>query len=178
VVAIDRPTPPLSDDTVTLRELAIADVPAVTAACADPEIVRWTAEIPEDYKEEHARAWIESTREGWAKGNAEFAISEAESDTLAGVIGLFRRADWIAEIGYWIGAPFRGRGYATRALTLVTDWGFSLGFVRVQLLILPGNDASARVASKAGFIEEGLLHGYLNQRGSIRDASMWSRVRE
>jgi RimJ/RimL family protein N-acetyltransferase len=175
---VDRPTPPLSDDLVTLRELATADAQAVTAACRDPEIVRWTAEIPEDYKEENARAWIESTHEGWAKGNAEFAITESESDTVAGVIGLFRREDWIAEIGYWIAAPYRGRGYATRALMLVTDWAFSLGFVRVQLMILPGNDASARVASKAGFKEEGLLHGYLNQRGSIRDAFMWSRVRE
>lgn len=178
MVTIDRPTPPLSDDVVRLRELTTADVPAVTAACRDPEIVRWTAEIPEDYREEQARAWIESTHEGWAKGNAEFAITEAESDAVAGAIGFFRREDWIAEIGYWIAAPFRGRGYATRALTLVSDWGFSLGFVRVQLMILPGNDASARVASKAGFIEEGLLHGYLNQRGSIRDAFMWSRVRE
>ena len=178
MVTVERPTPPLSDNMVTLRELATADAPAVTAACRDPEILRWTAEIPEDYKEEQARAWIESTQEGWAKGNAEFAITEAESDTVAGVIGLFTREDWIAEIGYWIAAPFRGRGYATRALTLVSDWGFSLGFVRVQLMILPGNDASAPVASKAGFVEEGLLHGYLNQRGAIRDAFMWSRVRE
>jgi RimJ/RimL family protein N-acetyltransferase len=162
---------------VTLRELSTADAPAVTAACRDPEVVRWTAEIPEDYDEGAARAWIESTHEGWAKGNAEFAITEAESGTVAGVIGLFRREDWIAEVGYWIAASFRGRGFATRALTLVSDWGFSLGFARVQLMILPGTDASARVASKAGFVEEGLLHRYLNQRGSIRDAFMWSRVR-
>jgi GNAT superfamily N-acetyltransferase len=51
-------------------------------------------------------------------------------------------------------APFRNRGLATRALVLVADWGQSLGFVRLQLMMLPGNEASARIAAKAGFNEE------------------------
>jgi hypothetical protein len=70
------PKPPLSDGTVTLRELAVADVPAVTTACRDPEIVRWTTEIPEGYTEEHARGWIESAGAGWENGRGEFAITE------------------------------------------------------------------------------------------------------
>jgi RimJ/RimL family protein N-acetyltransferase len=170
------PLPPLSDGTVTLRELTAADVPAVTAACRDPEIVRWTTEIPEDYTEEHARGWIESTRSGWEKGSAEFAITETATDAVAGAIGLVERKEWIAEIGYWVAVPFRGRGLATRALGLVAEWGHSLGFVRLQLTMLLGNDASARVAAKCGFVEEGVLHGYAKQRGAIRNVSMWSRV--
>jgi RimJ/RimL family protein N-acetyltransferase len=170
------PVPPLSDGTVTLRELIAADVPVVTAACRDPEVVRWITEIPENYTEEHARGWIESARSGWEKGNAEFAIKETATDAFAGAIGLFERKEWIAEIGYWVAAGFRGGGLATRALGLVADWGHSLGFVRLQLTILPGNDASARVATKCGFVEEGLLHAYAKQRGAIGDVSMWSRV--
>ena len=171
------PAPPLSDHTVTLRELTASDVPAVTTACRDPEIVRWTTEIPEGYTEDHARGWIESTRSGWENGRAEFAITEAATDAVAGAIGLFKREEWIAEIGYWVAASFRGHGVATRALGLVADWGHSLGFVRVQLMMLPGNDASARVAAKCGFVEEGRLHAYAKQRGAIRDVLMWSRVR-
>jgi RimJ/RimL family protein N-acetyltransferase len=60
----------------------------------------------------------------------------------------------------------------------VSDWGDSLGFVRLQLTILPGNEASARTATKAGFKEEGLLRAYVNQRGAIRDVAMWSRVKQ
>jgi RimJ/RimL family protein N-acetyltransferase len=173
---VSPPAPPLSDGTVTLRPLTPGDVPEVTLACRDPEIVRWTTQIPEDYTEEHARSWIESTRAGWAKGNAEFAITETQTSALAGAIGLFARESWVAEIGYWMAAPFRNQGLATRALVLVSGWGDSLGFVRLQLMILPGNEASARIAAKAGFTEEGLLRAYVKQRGSIRDVVMWSRV--
>jgi GNAT acetyltransferase-like protein len=69
-VELHSPTPPLSDRIVTLRELTAADVAAVTVACRDPEIVRWTTEIPENYTEEDARQWIESTLAGWKRGNA------------------------------------------------------------------------------------------------------------
>jgi RimJ/RimL family protein N-acetyltransferase len=175
---VSPPAPPLSDGMVTLRPWTPGDVPEVTLACRDPEIVRWTTQIPEDYTEQHARSWIESTSAGWAKGNAEFAITETQTNVLAGAIGLFARESWVAEIGYWMAAPFRNRGLATRALALVSDWGHSLGFVRLQLMMLPGNEASARIAAKAGFNEEGLLRAYAKQRGAIRDVVMWSRVKQ
>jgi RimJ/RimL family protein N-acetyltransferase len=170
------PIPPLSDGTVTLREWRATDVPDVAVACRDPEIVRWTTQVPEGYTEDHARGWIASTRAGWAKGSAELAITETGTDAVAGAVALIARESWVAEIGYWMAAPFRGRGLATRALGLVVDWGHGLGFVRLQLTTLPGNDASARVAAKAGFVEEGLLRAYANQRGAIKDILMWSRV--
>ena len=173
---LQPPDPPLSDGVVTLREWALDDARDVTVACRDPEIVRWTSEIPEDYTEEHARSWIASTADGWAKGAAELAITEARTGALAGAIGLFVREPWIAEIGYWTAARFRGRGLATRALSLIADWAAGLGFVRLQLLVLPGNEASARVAAKAGFHEEGLLRSYAKQRGAITDVVVWSRV--
>jgi RimJ/RimL family protein N-acetyltransferase len=46
--------------------------------------------------------------------------------------------------------------------------GTGLEFVRLQLMMLPDNDGSARVAAKAGFVEEGLLRAYAKQRGAIR----------
>lgn len=172
------PTPHLSDGAVVLRPWTVADVPEVAVACRDPEIPRWTTQIPEGYTEEHARSWIASTRSGWAKGSAEFAVTEKQTDAVAGAIGLFVRESWVAEVGYWIAAPFRNRGFATRALTLISEWGESLGFVRLQLMMLSGNDASARVAEKSGFVEEGVLRAYVKQRDTIKDASMWSRVKQ
>jgi RimJ/RimL family protein N-acetyltransferase len=120
---LDPPDPPLSDGTVTLREWRSTDAPDVAVACRDPEIVRWTTQMPEDYTEEHARGWIHSTCDGWAKGSAELAITEVRTGAVAGAIGLFARESWVAEIGYWMAASFRRRGLATRALSLVAEWG-------------------------------------------------------
>jgi RimJ/RimL family protein N-acetyltransferase len=87
------------------------------------------------------------------------------------------RQEWIAEIGYWIAPHFRGRGIAGRALELISGWAEAVGFARLQLTIFPGNDASERVAERAGYAKEGLLRAYANQRGTLKDASIWSRVR-
>jgi RimJ/RimL family protein N-acetyltransferase len=171
------PKPDLSDAVVTLRELSAADVADVTTACQDPEIVRWTTEIPEDYTEEHARGWIASTRDGWREGRAELAIVDNATGGFAGAIGLVARQEWMAEIGYWIVPAFRNRGLASRALELLSAWAAEVGFARLQLTIFPGNEASARVAAKAGYVEEGLLRAYANQRGTIKDAFIWARVR-
>jgi RimJ/RimL family protein N-acetyltransferase len=60
--------------------------------------------------------------------------------------------DGQAEIGYWIGVPFWGRGYASAAVLLVTAYGFeTLGLQRIVAEVLDGNDASARVLQKAGY---------------------------
>jgi RimJ/RimL family protein N-acetyltransferase len=150
-------------------------VPAVTEACQDPEIVRWTTEIPEGYTEEHARSWIASTPAGWKKGRAELAITV--DGAFAGAIGLVARHDWVAEFGYWVAPAFRGRGIGTRALELLSRWAEDQGSARLQLTIFPGNEASVRIAEKAGYVEEGLLRNYANQRGAIKDALIWSRIR-
>ena len=160
-----------------MRPWSPADVPAVAVACRDPEIVRWTTQIPEEYTEDDARAWIESTADGWPNGAAELAITDAESGEVVGAIGLVVREAGVARIGYWVAAPFRGRGLATRALRLMSDWADGLGFARLQLTVLEGNTASERVAAKAGFVEEGRHRAREDQRGVLRDVSVWARTR-
>jgi hypothetical protein len=88
-VELRPPEPDLTDGVVTLRQLDPADVADIPASCRDPEIVRWTTEIPEDDTEEHARCWVASTREGWQEGRAELAITV--DGAFAGAIGLVAR---------------------------------------------------------------------------------------
>jgi RimJ/RimL family protein N-acetyltransferase len=174
-VKVEPPDPPLADDRILLRGLRDADVRAVAAACRDGEIVRWTTQIPLDYTEENASQWIASTHDGWASGTADFAVVEHEG-RFVGAIGLVVREPWLGEIGYWTAAAQRGRGYTTRALKLVTTWGYALGLTRLQLTILVGNTASERVAAKAGYRREGTLRSYANQRGELRDVTLWARL--
>ena len=174
-VKLEPPDPPLADERILLRALQPDDAAAVAAACNDDEIARWMT-LPLDYSEEYASEWIASTQDGWAKGTADFAVVERTSSALVGAIGLVVREPWLGEIGYWTAAAFRGLGYTTRALTLVTAWGFSQGLTRLQLTIRVGNAASERVAARVGFRLEGTLRAYANQRGELRDVTLWERL--
>lgn len=173
---IDPPFPPLEDGVVALRPFEASDAPAVAEACRDAEIVRWTTQIPEGYTEENARGWIASTADGWDRGCADFAVIDTSTGRLAGAVGLMAHSAWVGEVGYWAAPAARNSGLTTRAVRLVSDWGHSLGLVRMQLCTLPGNRASERVAEKAGYTPEGTLRSYANQRGDLRDVTIWARI--
>lgn len=84
----------------------------------------------------------------------------------------------IAELSYWVFPPYRRRGYATRSVELVCRYAFDrLGTVRVELYIEPTNDASLRVATKAGFLQEGLLRQHGRCHGGRWDMVLLSRLR-
>jgi RimJ/RimL family protein N-acetyltransferase len=171
---LQPPNPPLQDEQIELRVWRLADVPAVTAACQDPEVSRWTT-VPSPYTEADARAWLEQASGTWNDTTAPFAIVERQSRELAGAITLWVHGTSIGELGYWATASFRGRGYVPRAVRLLSRWGFDeLALGRMQLGTLPGNTSSERVAQKCGFQREGVLRSWLDQRGARRDVTMWS----
>ncbi len=158
----------LADESVLLRPWREEDVPAIAAACADPEIARWTS-VPEPYGEEEARAFIAGAHE------LAFAVVDASSGQLLGAIGLERLEGRRGEIGYWIARGARGRGVAPRALRLLSRWALAEGgFARVQLMTEPENRASQRVAEKAGFRREGILRSYAELKGRRRDFVVYS----
>jgi RimJ/RimL family protein N-acetyltransferase len=162
----------LEDEAVLLRPFEQADVPAIVAACQDPEIPRWTS-VPSPYMESDARAWLESTEE------ESFAVVDRSSGELLGSIGVRFLDDGVAEVGYWIAKKARGRGVATRALVLVAGWVFANDEVgRFQLRADTENVASQRVAEKAGFVREGVMRAALALKGERRDVVMYSLVRE
>ena len=71
----------------------------------------------------------------------------------------------VAEAAYWVSPSARGRGVATRALRLLSRWAFDeAGVERLWLEIEPGNDASHRVALKAGFLREGVFRAHCRDR--------------
>lgn len=75
-----------------------------------------------------------------------------------------------AHIGYWIDRAYANRGYTTRAVNLITQFGFQdLGLHRIEINIRPENAPSIKVAKKAGYIFEGLRQRYLHIAGSWRD---------
>ena len=86
----------------------------------------------------------------------------------------------VAEVGYWIGEPFMGKGYITEALQALTDWVF-LGegkdekgesvrkWKRLVGGVFEGNEASMRVLEKCGYVKEGILKGHVEKHGVVMD---------
>ena len=87
--------------------------------------------------------------------------------TLGGVIyGALRGG----HIGYWIDQDFANRGYTTRAVEILTRFGFDqLGLHRIEINIRPENAPSCKVAEKAGYLLEGTRARYLHIDGPWRD---------
>jgi RimJ/RimL family protein N-acetyltransferase len=157
------PDEALRDGPTALRPWRESDLGAIVAACQDPEIPRWTT-VPSPYGESDARAFL-LARYGAIESAtaAPFAIVEAPDGRLLGSIALMN-LDWRharGEAGYWVAREARGRGHATRALVLISQWGFeTLGLERIQLLAALANRASQRVAERAGFSREAVLRSY------------------
>jgi RimJ/RimL family protein N-acetyltransferase len=178
--SIPLPDPPLTDGELSLRPWEPRDVPAVTAACQDPEIPRWTV-VPHRYTERHARDFISGTAADLATGR-ELALAVVDGDDrLLGALGLsnFDWPDLKAEIGYWVAAEARRRGVGARATRLLAVWALtSLGLERVELLANPRNEASLRLAERAGFTREGTLRRYRRRHGVREDLVMFSMLAE
>ena len=164
----------LSDDRVTLRPWHRDDAQFITTASADPEIRRYNGvhdrqgrPAPALSIEEAERAIDRFTarRQAFeATGNPAgvvFAIADATSGELVGCCGV---DDWteedVAQFGYWVAAPARGKGYATGAAILLTRWLFERGAARVFLTVVAGNLSSVAVARRAGFEHEGTMRDY------------------
>jgi RimJ/RimL family protein N-acetyltransferase len=175
---ISLPDPPLRDGDISLRPWRPDDVPAIVAACQDPEIPRWTL-VPSPYSEDDARLWLAAQSAARRGGRrVELAIVDG-ADRLLGSIAIARSADARAgEVGYWVAAEARGRGIATRAVRMLAGWAFAqLGLERIELLAEPGNRASQRVAEAAGFTRERLLVAHREQKGSLRDFYLYALAR-
>lgn len=146
--------PGLRGKTVELvpsRGLVLA---ALEVALADPAYRRYS-NLPAGVEpSELAAVREEQTGLGEA---AYWALLDPERQ-ICGIFELsFRdRAAGILEAGYWVAEHARGRGYAPKALALVTDWVDTAKVaMRIELAIYPANTASLRVAEKAGYCGRG-----------------------
>jgi RimJ/RimL family protein N-acetyltransferase len=163
----------LRDDAIVLRPFTLDDVPAIVAACQDPEILYWIPVIPRPYTEQHARDFVSG--EWSTEPGQQFAITE--DGALVGSIGMrVSDVNRNGHIGYWCAPDARGRGVTTRALRLVCRFGFDeLRLGRLELITDPDNHASQRVAEKVGFSREGVLRSHLlHLDGRRRDSVMFS----
>ena len=176
------PDPPdaLSTPAVALRLAAERDIPEVLIAHQDdPELYRRLGLARPPSGAELGRR-VEGGPGDRATGTAMWlTIVQSGADECIGQIDV-HDVDWDhsrAELGIWTAPARRGRGVATDALRLVGAWLLrECGLARVQLVTEPDNAALVAAARRAGFTEEGVLRGYLRERGQRVDVTMLSLV--
>jgi len=134
--------------------------------------------FPHPYTTDDAREWIRHTAEESPRTN--FAI--VVDGEAAGGIGLVLNGDihrCSAEIGYWLGEAFWGRGVVTEAVRAITQWAFdNFNLSRIYAGVLEWNPASMRVLEKAGYQFEGRLRKAVVKQNQVMDEFIYSIVRD
>lgn len=84
-----------------------------------------------------------------------------------------------AEIGYLIGKPFWNKGIVTRAVNLMTDWGFEhLDIVRIYAGIFEFNKASQSVLEKCGYTREAVFRQAICKNNKIYDEIRYGKIKK
>ena len=142
-----RRLPVLKTARLSLRAPSHGDVAAMVALAGDRRVAENTARIPHPYAAADAVGLLAAINQDG--GETVFAI--VLDGALIGMCGLDPRPDG-AELGYWLGVPFWGRGYATEAARALIDYAFAeLGHEVLQSGARVSNPASRRVLEKCGF---------------------------
>lgn len=175
IIMID---PMLKNGDVVLRRFAPGDREALVRLADNPKVSRYLANrFPHPYTADDADAWIALA--GGETRLCNFAVEwRGELVGGAGLIPLSDIHSGTAEIGYWLGEPYWGRGIATGAVALLTAYALDeLLFIRAQAEVFAENAVSMRVLEKNGFVREGTLRKHIRKDGVIHDAVMYARLR-
>ena len=170
----------LESDLLLMRPLESTDAKDILRFATAPEIPANTF-VPRPYTEDSAIEFLRQAREHWQHDEGyTFALIEKRPARFVGCMGIHPL--WKhnrAEVGYWIGKPFWGRGLATEALRLLIEFGFDvLQLNRIEAGHFSHNPASGRVMQKAGMRPEGLRRGYLLHRETYKDALWYAILRD
>jgi RimJ/RimL family protein N-acetyltransferase len=159
----------LETERLRLRAPRLEDAKAIAMLVNDRRIAENTFRIPHPYSLADAKEWIGSVR---GSGEESFVITVA--DEVVGGCGCHHR-DGVPEIGYWLGVPFWGNGYATEAARALIDHVFD---THSPHMLVAGarisNPASRRVLEKCGFQWNGV--GLYRIR-AIRSSAPFDRFR-
>jgi ribosomal-protein-alanine N-acetyltransferase len=162
-----------------IRDWAPADAGSIAKYANNRKIAMWLRDrFPYPYTKSDAEAFLAAV----AQQDPRTTFAIATQDEAIGGVGLEFGADvhrFTAELGYWLGEPFWGRGIMTDAVRCFTAWAFeNFEVYRIHAAAFAGNHPSVRVLEKAGFEREGCLRASVFKNGTIMDQLLYARIRE
>ena len=166
---------------VRLRAWTLADAPALAKLINNKKVQDNLRDgLPFPYSEEDAKVFLSAVLASDPDQNLAFAI-EADGE-LIGSISATRCANIhfrTAELGYYLGEPYWGKGFATEVVRQICDYIYrNTDIIRIFAEPFAYNTASCRVLEKAGFQLEGLLRCNAVKNGRTLDMKMYARIRE
>jgi ribosomal-protein-alanine N-acetyltransferase len=171
----------LTTERLFLRAFTIEDAPDLQGLINTREVALNTLRIPFPYPDGEAERWIATHEDPQQqKGDHVFAVTLQATQKLIGTVGLHVKADHDhGEIGYWIGVPYWGHGYATEAARAVVRFGFeTLALNRIFAMHFARNSASGRVLQKIGMRHEGTLRRHLKKWDEYVDLECYGIMRD
>jgi RimJ/RimL family protein N-acetyltransferase len=170
--------PVLRTEHLLLRPFALTDAESVRRLAGNPLIADTTAAIPHPYPAGEAERWIAVSQKNIEAGELlNYAITRAEDGELLGSVSLMHIDRGEAELGYWVGVPFWGRGIATAAARQLVRHGFdALGLRRIHARVLSRNPASRRVLLSLGFVHTGTETAACGERPQAEPIDYYERL--
>ena len=172
----------LSDGFVTLKPYKLQYLDQLYESVIESmtELSAWMSWAHPDYSLNESCEWLKTRPEQWTNGTAyDFAILDADDGSFLGGCGLnhIHEADNFANLGYWVRTSRTRKGAATAAAKLIAGFGFeSVKLTRAEIVVAVGNNASQRVAAKAGATREAVLRNRMKVRETIHDGVMFSLI--
>jgi RimJ/RimL family protein N-acetyltransferase len=144
---------------IKLRKPEERDIVPIFEGVQDPLIPKFTR-IPANYQMANAEHYVRERCPNGFTLQTEIQLVLEYDGNFAGALSFHTLVldEGKAEIGYWVTAASRGKGIATAATKLLTGYGFeTIGFHRIEALVVESNRPSLKVLSNAGFTQEGVL---------------------
>ncbi len=148
---------------LALRAPRLDDAARLAELANDFDVARMTTGMPHPYTRDHADDFLRRMEARDRVRETVFAI-EHPRDGFVGVLGFHPKDPPAPEVGYWIGRPFWGRGYATEATNAALGWASGgWGKRLVTAGHFADNPASGRVLEKAGFLYTGVVQPHYSK---------------
>jgi len=162
---------------LVLRPYMPEDIPALLPLIGAREVAATTLRIPHPYTQAEAEEFVRRAQAG-SDDSVRFAVEIEASSTLIGGVGLrLDQAHHHAELGYWIGVPYWGNGYATEAAQALVRHGFEdLKLHRIHASHFSHNPASGRILRKLGMKSEGCMRQHILKWGEYYDSELYGML--
>ena len=168
--------PTLETPRLKLRPYTEADIPELLPLIGTREVAATTLRIAHPYTEQDANAFLELAKD---PDKLWLAITLRSDGRQIGGVGLrVEKQHQHAELGYWLGVPFWGHGYATEAAADILRYGFeTLALHRIFASHFKHNQASGRILKKIGMKYEGCHREHLLKWDRFVDSELYGMLR-